>query len=152
MDEPTIAQIFRNDERLRKKFTEFFRRGAKGWLLTDGERWVTYGWVTRLDQFRPDQIGFNLAKPADWIFYCGTHPDYRGRGAFQTLLRRMAREQIEDSSRELFVDNVPANIASRRAVEKVGFIPNGMLRSIFFRIPGRPLVFTFWNRSQPHPK
>lgn len=146
-----IESFFKDNDRLRAAFGRFLERGAEGWILADGARWVSYGWITNCARFVPPHFGGNLAGPMDWIFYCGTHPDYRGRGAFTALLTHMAKTRL-NTERELFVDTLVENAPSRRAVNKAGFEPCGMMWSLSLKLPKmQPLIHTGWNRRQTHP-
>lgn len=146
-----IDRFFQDNPPRHKAFHQFIVKGAEGWILLDGERWVSYGWTTDCSRFVPPHFGRNMAAPMDWIFYCGTHPDYRGRGAFPALLAEMERGR-RAAGRELFLDTVPTNRASRRAVEKAGFVPHGMMWSLALRIPRfHPALWTGWNKRKSHP-
>jgi RimJ/RimL family protein N-acetyltransferase len=147
----TIDVFFKNNEQQRLAFHRFCSKGADGWILADGPRFVSYGWVTNCAVFMPPHLGKNLAAPMNWIFYAGTHPDYRGRGAFPALLLYIANTQLA-SDRELYLDTLTNNSASRRAVEKTGFKPCGLMWSLSVRIPKRqPLVWSGWNLHKAHP-
>ena len=145
-----IDKFFAGNERLPKPFHRFLAKGAEGWALADGERWVSYGWVTNCAQFMPPHFGKNLARPMDWIFYCGTHPDYRGRGAFPALLLEMAKSRVT-GERDLFLDTLPENAASRRAVAKVGFEPRGVMWSLSIKLPKLPpMIWSGWDVNKAH--
>jgi hypothetical protein len=146
-----IDSYFNEDERLAGPFHRFRAQEAEGWILADGTRWVSYGWITNCAKFVPPHFGRNIAAPMDWIFYCGTHPDYRGQGAFTSLLLHMANTRL-NIGRELYLDTLMNNTASRRAVAKAGFEPRGMMWSLSMRIPKRPpLIWTGWNPNKMHP-
>lgn len=145
-----IEVFFKADPRLNAPFHRFQANGAEGWLLTDGARWVSYGWVTNCAVFMPPHLGKNIAEAVDWIFFCGTHPDYRGKGAFRALLLEIAKSRM-DSGRQLYLDTLPGNAASRRAVENAGFEPRGMMWSLSIRIPKcAPFIWSGWDRRRQH--
>jgi RimJ/RimL family protein N-acetyltransferase len=71
-------------------------------------------------------IGYWVARPA------------RGRGVATRALRLLARRSLEDlelQRLELITD--PANVASQRVAEKVGFVREGVLRAHLRRHDGR---------------
>jgi hypothetical protein len=147
----TIDSFFGDNERLRGAFHRFHEQGAEGWALADESRLVSYGWVTNCAKFMPPHLGKNLAAQMDWIFYCGTCPEYRGRGAFPMLLLNIANSRMA-IDRELYLDTLAGNTASRRSVAKAGFEPCGMMWSLSVRIPkGQPLIWSGWNRDKKHP-
>jgi RimJ/RimL family protein N-acetyltransferase len=147
----TIDKFFHDNDRLRRTFHRFHEQGADGWILAEQARVVSYGWLTNCANFMPPHLGKNLAAPMDWIFYCGTYPEYRGRGAFPALLLRMASSRV-GIDRELYLDTLANNTASRRSVTKAGFEPCGMMWSLSARIPRlQPLIWSGWNKKKTHP-
>jgi RimJ/RimL family protein N-acetyltransferase len=102
------------------------KRLAEGWELWAGfmeGRLAALCWTRHRRQAREfwAQLG-----PHDLLIGpAATAPVFRGRGIFTAMLASIAREAPADRVVQLWVACLQSNVASRRAIERVGFAPVG---------------------------
>jgi hypothetical protein len=96
--------------------------GSRLFALRDGNRFVSFAWVSRLTAFRSDEIRRELKSdtPLIWIWDCVTPSDLRGRGYYPELICHLAA-RLGQRDAVIFVrtDNKP----SVRGIVKAGFQP-----------------------------
>ncbi|MFE3072484.1 GNAT family N-acetyltransferase [Streptomyces sp. NPDC059247] len=115
---------FQSTADLRRRFAENGLLGPDGGTLTVAEdgiavgrvKWFPGGWG-------PDAL-------AGWSLAIGLVPASRGRGV-GTRAQRLVAEYLFDHTRAERVQawTDPENVAERRALEKAGFLGEGLLRS-----------------------
>lgn len=91
-----------------------------GWAA--GTRIVSFGWVTA----RGRAVGpFSLTEAPGRVFLFNFHtlPEYRGRGLYAALLVAMRSVLSNETASEFVIDVDIGNAASRRGIEKAGFVP-----------------------------
>jgi RimJ/RimL family protein N-acetyltransferase len=109
-------------------------RGETVYTLVQDGRLVHYGWIHQRRQAWLPEVGLRLELPEGAVtfydFY--THPQYRGRGFYQSALRHMLAETAASPQvRQIHIAVLAGNAPSRRSIEKVGFL---YAKSFFRRV------------------
>lgn len=113
---------------LRRRFAENGLLGPDGGLLSVAEGGATVGRVKWWPGvWGPDPSG-------GWSLAIGLVPAARGRGIGTTAQRLLAAYLFDHTRAErLQAWTDPANVAEERALEKAGFVREGLLRSAVWR-------------------
>lgn len=154
-DESSIQRFFASKHLLRRRFQHFLRSGCLGLFLIRDDRWVAYAWSMQPGSrgHPPHLLRRTLPADAYWIFYCHTHADFRGQGIFKrVLVQLISIIQARSADAPIYVDVLPGNVPSNRAVTRTGFIPSGVIIVYKLWLPlGGGLVFSGkWMRDRPH--
>jgi GNAT superfamily N-acetyltransferase len=147
-DSALVEKYF--DEPRAHLFQKFLREGYTGILLANKDEWVAYGWLATPSTPAPVHMH---AKQGGryWIFYCHTAETHRGQGHYQRLLNLLIEEAARqgDVGQEIFIDTGAGNVASHKAIVRVGFEPRGMITTL-----NLPRCRPFYARlcpTAPHP-
>ncbi|MGI8497952.1 MAG: GNAT family N-acetyltransferase [Gemmatimonadaceae bacterium] len=117
------------DEAIHARFMDGYRLFA----LKAAERMVSFAWVgLRPDQWVSEVDVVLAASPISlWIIDCVTPREHRGHGYYPRLLQHIVRDA---DGRRTFIYCDENNKASRRGIEKAGFIPLLTMASQFGRL------------------
>ena len=105
-----------------EEFRRFLARGDRGVYGYLGGRMVHRSWLVRGPTVMTLWSRFGawpVAAGAAYIHYCETAPDARGRNIYPAALIHLARDS---GAGDLFIATEEANAASRRGIEKAGFV------------------------------
>src|SRR5262245_15959176 len=105
-----------------EEFRSFLARGDRGWYAYLGGRVVHRSWLVRGPATMRLWHRFGawpVAAGEAYLHYCETSPEARGHGIYPAALSHIARGS---SFRNLFIATELANQASRRGIEKAGFV------------------------------
>lgn len=102
---------------------------AKGWTLYawfDGEVPKSFAWarVTKGHWITEVRAGAHANSEVGWIVHCVTPRAHRGCGYYPRLIREVAARLTAE---ECYIYCTPRNRASRRGIEKAGFVEVGMI-------------------------
>jgi len=150
-----VREIFQNDPVRRRLFLRFLRSGCFGVFLVRDQEWVAYGWASRPGKGRPPHLPRSVAGWGSyWIFHCHTRSTFRGRGVYTCLLMRLAALALEKGGGPVYIDALPGNTPSLRAIVSAGFVPYGVTRTFRMSLPhvGSFLVSGYWAPDEPHPE
>lgn len=107
---------------------DWFDEGGRLFALQrhDGEL-VSFGWAKRGRAFHVGEIGrvVELRSETWWIWSCFTPAEYRGMGYYPALLVGI-RARLHYAPAVIYC--LRENIASRRGIEKAGFVPAFSIR------------------------
>jgi len=96
-----------------------FREGATFAVLHSDTVAISFGWIQRADQFMVGEIARQARVPGKTVLYdFFTHPDYRGRGYYTSLLIGIIARHPGAS---LAIFARPSNASSIVAIERAGF-------------------------------
>lgn len=149
-----ICEIFENDAVRRRLFLRFLRSGCFGIFLARGTEWIAYGWATQPGKGRPPHLPRSVAGwESYWIFHCHTKTQFRGQGIYKRLLARITALAREEGLGPIYIDTLPGNTPSVRAIISAGFKPCGVTHTFRLNLPhiaSLPLS-GFWAQDEPHP-
>ncbi len=148
-----VSDFFGQDGSRLGTFLRFMEQGYIGLILHDGHEWASYGWMSTPDSAPPVQLPSGIRKlGANWIIYCHTRKEYRGRGLYKALLASLVERAREKGRQPVYIHTEKSNLASRRGILGAGFGEAGIIKCYFLRMP-RISVFlkAGWDRSRPHP-
>lgn len=150
-----VCEIFENDAVRRRLFLRFLRSGCFGILLVRDREWIAYGWASQPGKGRPPHLPRSVAGwESYWIFHCHTKAAFRGRGVYTCLLTRITALAREKGASPVYVDALPSNAPSVRAIISAGFRPCGVTHIFRLNLPhiaSLPLAGS-WAPDEPHPK
>ena len=150
-----IREIYQSDPVRRRLFLRFLRSGSFGVFLVRGREWIAYGWSSQPGKGRPPHLPRSVAgSESFWIFHCHTNAAFRGRGVYTCLLARLAALAHEKGGGPVYIDALPGNTPSLRAIVSVGFKPCGVTHIFRLNLPhsaSLPLA-GYWTIDEPHPK
>lgn len=153
--ETSLDLWFHDDNDRKKEFRKFLSKGCLGVVRAEEGRWISYAWMSPpASRVGPEQIPFRLRSQYYWIYYCRTREEYQGRGLYKESLKALVRDALgHGSCRRIMIDTEPSNIASRRAILSVGFIPQGVLYTKTLVLPWlkRRWVWGDWEVRKQHP-
>lgn len=110
----SLSNLVNNDCRNR------FRNASTLIVVTQGEEWVSYGWVAKQSDFWIAEIDYiiDMNNSKVRILYdFQTREKYRGLGVYPLLIRYMVQMQPEP---ECLIYCYETNISSKRGIEKAG--------------------------------
>lgn len=106
-------------------------QGQHVYTTVDTGRLVHFGWLVERQEtsFLSEVNQTFTLPPASAVLYdFYTHPSARGRGLYQAAMRQMLRDAVSVPGTEhVFIFVLADNLASRHAIEKVGFQYQGSL-------------------------
>jgi len=145
-----LGRLFGSEPARRETFAAFLRAGHVGIVREEAGRWIAYGWLATPSSGPPDHLP-DSASGRWWIFYCRTVEDRRGEGHYRRAVTRLVDEARVRAAEEVpvFIDTREDNLPARRAVERLGFSPRGVVT--IYRIPRTSVRWAVWRRRQPHP-
>lgn len=121
------------------RFRDFLAAGDAGYYAYQQGRVVHRSWV----QFGPrrvmtwyDQMPLQLGPREAYIHFCETWPAARGQGIYPAVLRRIANDLLAGGIGDrqpivrILIATEAGNRASRRGIEKAGFVAMKRLRAI----------------------
>ena len=148
-----LEQLFKNERRLFCRFNEFLKKGFIGIVWYNDNGWASYAWMSLPGTQGPPHLSSIIGGHyVYWVFYCRTKEDKKGRGLFKASLTMLAGwARARDIKAEVYIDTDPNNIPSRRAIETVGFSPNGIITAWTLRIPKvNSNIWGHWDPNATH--
>lgn len=121
------ARVFDPPERI-AEFRSFLARGDRGWYGYVDGRWVHRSWLVNGPATMRLWAGYGawpVPAVGAYIHYCETVAEARGRGIYPAVLTHIAHER---GSKDLFITTDVGNAASRRGIEKAGFVECARIR------------------------
>ena len=154
-DPRNIELLFGKDREIARRFNHFLTAGAIGLFCSQGSEWTSYGWITKPGKQVPPHLPKWLSKlDSYWIYHCHTREKFRGRGYYKQLLSRMTRlVRAESPGSPIYIDTLPENTPSRRAIQSTGFAACGVITTYKLWIPhvGDWILEGNWAQEEPHP-
>jgi len=98
--------------------------GCHVYCRVEDGRLIHWGWFApQQERSFLDEVHQDLIFPegSGTLFDFYTHPDYRRRGYYERSLREMIEDAMSAGVKQLYIFVRADNVASRRAIEKVGF-------------------------------
>lgn len=155
-DSQNIESLFGKDRDMTRRFNHFLSIGAMGVFCSLGGEWVSYGWSSKPGKQAPPHLPKWVGKHGNyWIFHCHTREKFRGKGYYKQLLSHMTRTiRTDDSDTAIYIDTLPDNTPSRRAIHATGFAPYGVITTYKLWIPhvGDWILEGNWAQKEPHPE
>jgi RimJ/RimL family protein N-acetyltransferase len=150
-DETLVESAYRDQPQIRDRFLSNLSAGCTGIMIMDGEKCVSRAWSSVPGRDGPHHLPrFVKSLGAYWIFCCATDERYRGRGLYKYCLQELIRgARAERSRADILIDTAAANLASRRAINSVGFEPRGVI--VTYRFPKTQFVIGRWHMDKSHP-
>jgi len=124
------ARVFDPPRRL-EEFRGFLARGDRGYYGYVDGRWVHRSWLVQGPATMRLWLGYGawpVSAGGAYLHYCETVAEARGRGIYPAVLSFAARQARERGVRELFITTEVGNTASRRGIEKAGFVECARIR------------------------
>lgn len=151
-----IRTAFGCDPARVERFRKYAAAGYTGLVLVRAGQWISYGWCSNLRSPCPPHLPqWTGTLGAYWIFGCHTRAQFRGRGFYKQLLRRLIALAYKDhASPRIYIDTHAENIPSRRAILASGFAPHGVFSAYRMWAPfvGYRIVAGRWHSKEPHPQ
>jgi len=153
LDERRVDHLFAAEPERRSRFLAFLRRGHRGVALADAGRWVAYGWLATPRSGPADHLPTSTAGRY-WIFYCRTADDQRNRGHYRRALVALVGAAAGDadpgdaSTPTVFIDTRDDNAPARSAIERLGFVPAGVVH--LWRLPRTTRRLGYWRKAEAH--
>jgi len=119
-----------------KKFRAQIERGEQLWICRIGQKLAGVCWS--VPGRKIDRYFVPLGERDALVWKCFTLPAFRGRGVYPATLRRAVTQLRIEGVRRVFADTQDWNAASRRGLEKAGFVAWGRARAPLLGLP-RPL-------------
>ncbi len=155
VDKDVIRLFFASQPNLNTTFSKFLNKGFIGLVLSSGDNWLTYCWMTTPYSRGPHHLpAWVKDLNAYWIFYSHTHEKYRGRGFYKAALQCQINRALQDSQDKatIYIDTAAQNIPSRRAIIASNFEPTGVITCYKLKFPKlKSFVYGKWNKDQEHP-
>jgi RimJ/RimL family protein N-acetyltransferase len=149
-----LSNYFHSDSKKISLFKKFLGNGCQGIYLVNNREWIAYGWITKPNIGKPPHLP-NWIKIFGfcWIFYCHTKEEYRGKGFYKMLLQLLITMALENyPQNRIMIDTSIENIASRKAIRSVGFLPNGIIDCINIPISKmNRAIIGKWDKYKTHP-
>jgi len=146
-DPELIRTLFASEpDRLRAQIA-MLAQDYVGLLCVAGDEWCAYAWMRRPRSPGPPHLPPEARQlPCYWITYCRTKKDFQRRGLFtRAILKLVATAQRESPGAYILIDVETNNIASRRAIERAGFVRSGLLKTVSIGLPKvRHVVLGSW--------
>lgn len=97
-------------------------RGDRPWGLWLGDELACYGWSTTQPTSLSTRVALAPQTGEAYLFSFFTHPRHRGHGYYPLLLRAICEALAQEGLHHAWISVAPYNIASRRGIEKAGFM------------------------------
>lgn len=155
LDQEKVRRFFSQEKKLCNIFGRFLEEGFTGLVWYHGDTWVSYAWMSLPETAGPWHLPRNIRKlPVYWIFYCRTKHEYQRQGLFKASLNlfcQWAREK--DHNARIYIDTTPENIPSRQAIKSIGFLPAGIITTLYLGLPKVSwILWGKWDKKAPHPR
>ncbi len=111
-----------------EEFRRFLERGDVGWYAYVDGRMVHRSWVRRGPLVVPLWLAWGrlvLGPGDDYIHYCETVATARGMGIYPAVLATAAAAARHAGAHAVLISTDLGNHASRRGIEKAGFVESG---------------------------
>jgi len=149
-----IELFFGADGNRARLFRQFAANGSLGlFLASQQDEWIAYGWAALPGRGRaPHLPSWVRSMNAYWIFHCHTKEAFRGRGIYKYLLGELVSLARRLGPGDVYIDALPENTASQRAIIACGFVPSGVTETFKLWLPrvGSFILRGSWFRRQPH--
>lgn len=150
LDRRVIARLFHDEPSRLETFLRFLANGHHGVVRERGGAWVAYGWLATPGGSPPDHVG-RVGRGRYWIHYCRTADEHRGRGHYRAAVERLVADAQGHATgwATVFIDTREDNAPARRAIERLGFRPDGVMT--IWRLPKTNFTLRRWDRRSQHP-
>lgn len=142
-------------ESRKMRYKRFLDLGAIGFLALNDARWAAAGWIAPPTlRGQPYQIPEKWSSHYQWLFEAHTYPPFRGKGLHKALVVRRLRHLADENAgvADAVADVNPANTASRRSYQRLGFKESGIVDVWTLDLPRlRKRPFGVWRKKAPHP-
>ena len=148
-----IEHLFGTDGSRARLFQKFLAGGNIGLILANQDECVAYGWATLPGRgCAPHLPSWVRGLNSYWIFHCHTKEEFRGRGIYKYLLGELVSFARRLGPGDVYIDALPENTASQRAIIASGFVPSGVTETFKLWLPriGSFILRGSWSRQQPH--
>lgn len=119
-----------------KRFETYINEGQQGLYMygLDGEC-IAHGWTIFNDTNKPKMANgyFKMPPHSAFIHFCSIHPDFRGKGLYKILLRKIYKRI--PNNLDMWIDTGIDNIPARKGIEASGAIKK--YKIITFKINSR---------------
>lgn len=114
------------DEKVYERFNEYLKDGERGYFVYYDNKVISCGWVyinSKFSEIRKKYI--IIPNGFAWLHDFWTHPDFRGKGLYPTLIQRISKEILLEklviSPSNILIDTDSSNTASNKGIQKAGF-------------------------------
>lgn len=118
------------------RFETYINEGQQGLYMygPDGEC-IAHGWVILNDTAKSKVVNgyFKMIPYSAFIHFCNIHPDFRGKGLYKILLRKIY--ECIPNNLDIWIDTGINNIPARKGIEASGAIEKYKITT--FRINSR---------------
>ena len=133
-DRVLATPVFQFPPAAARRARQWLARGDRCLLGHVDDQPATYLWVgTSVREF--PGTACPIGPGTAYVYKTFTLPEFRGRGLNTAALCEVRRRCGSEGLREVLIDVASNNAASRRAIERAGFVPAGRL--LLLRLGGR---------------
>ena len=149
-----IKLLFEDDPVRYKTFLGFLKTGMKGLIHYKGGQWASYAWMSCPGTPGPNHLPFVRKLGVYWIHYCRTKEEFQNQGLYkQSLVKLCEMARNENPVSEVFIDTEPDNFPSIKAIQRVGFQPDGSIETLSINIPKfRFIKLIKWSKNKEKEK
>lgn len=152
--EPDLIRLFFGGSALEAVFLDYLSQGFSGAVIHGPRAWAAYGWLSHPHTAGPVHLHPEIQhQPVHWLFAFQTLPIWREKGLYKTGLRYLMSQALaQPHAGGIYVDTQTGNLASRRGILSVGFVPCGVAKTYIVGIPKvRWWKWGHWDTGQLHP-
>jgi len=135
VDQNNIGDIAQDvGEKVFKEFKKLLGRGDRGYYVYHNGRVIACGWAffnLKANKVRKNYI--DIPKGFVWLHNFWTHPEFRGKGIYPTLLNFFCctfDNALISSAHNILIDSYSDNIASNKGISKANFKPIGIINGV----------------------
>jgi len=117
---------WQNASDFRRSCADRITRGDSVFTINVEQTLVHYGWLscpTRCIEITEVDQTYVVDPGAAYLYDFFTHPAFRNRGMYQASMRRILDYLPSQGRSTAYIGVAPNNVASCRAIEKLGFLP-----------------------------
>lgn len=138
-----------------REYLQLLDEGCRGFVLAKDDSWAAVQWISPPSSRLPAHLPTRIVFGKYWCFYEHTRSECRRQGLWRHLKLSVFSEMQShdpDFMNNLYSDTEPSNTASRKAHERFGFVPSGIVQSVAVRVPPfEPVTSGRWIRNVSHP-
>lgn|GEM_PF-3155733 len=145
-----IKMLFEDDSGRLELFLKFIKSGMKGIIHYDGDKWVSYAWMSCPGTLGPNHLPFVKRLKVYWIHYCRTREEFQSQGLYKRSLIKLCEIARKiDPLGEVYIDTETDNFPSIRAIQRVGFQLDGFIETLSINVPKfRFIILKNWSRGK----